>query len=274
MHLCGAQGGIGRVGYRHFHRLVGLIQRVVRHGDSEIPAGFSRVECQGTRSQGVVGAAAGGGTAGDRVVHRHRPSRLVVQGDGDTGGGRSFSTAGGGGAERQRGRIVIVLHGVCVNDGGAQGDILRTAQGNLDGFVGFVQIVVDDAHRDILAGIAGGKGQGARSQGIVHPAAAGGTAGDGVVHGGGLARYRRQRNPEGNGGCGFRTAGSGGVKIHRHCLVIVLDGIGVDRGGAQGGVVWTAQGDLDRFVILVQPVILHRHGDGLTGVSRAEGQGA
>ena len=44
--------------------------------------------------------------------------------------------------------------------------------------------------------------------------------------------------------------------------------------GSQGGVDRVAQGDLHRFVVLVQGVVCYGHGDGFSRVTRCEGQGA
>ena len=111
--------------------------------------------------------------------------------------------------------------------GGAQGGVPRAAQGYLDRLVIFVQPVVDYRNVHRFGGHPRGKGQGARSQGVIVTASRSGPAGHGIVHGNGLARHGGQGHRQ---LCRCDRLGGDGAarcKGHRGGIVVVLDGVGV-----------------------------------------------
>ena len=156
----------------------------------------------------------------------------------------------------------------------SQAGVASVAQGDLDGFIVFADGVVHHGNREGFRGFTGGERQAARCQGVVVPGPGGGAAGGVVIHGDGLTGDRRQGHQQVHRGHHLQVGGSGGVEGYRGLIVVVQNGVGVNRGSAQAAVGGAAQGDLDRLVPFVQTVVGDRNRYVLRGIAGSEGQGS
>src|SRR5206468_5008483 len=89
-----------------------------------------------------------------------------------------------------------------------QGGVGRIAQDDLESLGALLDVVVDDVHREGLAGLAGGEAEGAVGGGVIG-AGGGGEEGGGGVDGGGGGGRAGAVDRQGQGAVGFADQGGG-----------------------------------------------------------------
>ena len=184
-------GSIGHAGNIHDDRFVRLIDRVLDSGQGDRAVGAAGRDDNGSAGAGVIIGQGGG--AGESQIDRHGQAR----GRGQVGrhgtntacfGDRAPSEAQG---DCRRG--IVVGNCVSVRRDGAQGGIGGIGNGDRDGLVELIERVIDHSQSDVLVGHARRKAQRAVGQRVVHPAACGRAAADGVIQRYRLAGDRRER---------------------------------------------------------------------------------
>ena len=191
MHGGGAHGGIGGIAHGDLDRLVVFIKSVVRNGQGDGLGCFSRIEGEGARRQGIVGARTGGGAAGDHVVSCDGFAGSRREGHRQRGRGHRFGSARASRREADHGRIVVILDGVGMRGRSYHSRIPRIGQADLYRLVGFVKGVFSHRKRNGFTGDAGGEGQGPGTQGVVRTGAGSGSARHQIVHRHLLPGHRR-----------------------------------------------------------------------------------
>ena len=269
-----AQGGVDGVAQGDLYRLVRLVGAVVNHRDRNGARGLAGAQGYRTGIQGVILPAPRGRAAGNDVINRHGQGGFGRQGQSEVHRGNRLGAGGRSGVKGKIGRHIIVVDGIGMLHRGAQGGVHRGAQGDLNGFAGFVELVVHHHCLDVLQRLPRGEGQGAAGQGVVLPAPGGGPAGHGVRHGDGLSRRFRQRYRQGRRAVRLESAGSGVLEGHFHRGFVVGDGVGKLRGGAQRGLRGAAQCHQHGLVVLVQGVVGYGQRYVFGCFSRGKGQGA
>ncbi len=144
----------------------------------------------------------------------------MAQGDGDGSASIPLGHAVGRGAKSDGGRVIVIGDGQDRHAGRAQSSPIGVAQGQGQGFIRLVELIVSDRHLEALAGLTRGEGQGATGGAVItarrSPAIAGG-----IVYSDGLVCRGAEVDGDSNIPDPLSHAIGGGVESGRRWRIIV-----------------------------------------------------